>query len=544
MFGRFRYFFFWDCLANRKYFVSLHCLRLRTMKYPIGIQNFEKLRREGYVYVDKTALMYKMISEGSYYFLSRPRRFGKSLMVSTLDAFFSGKKNLFEGLYVDTVDWEWKEYPILHLDLNVKKYETKEDLDKILNRHLEQWEQRYDSPYTDRDLEERFLQVVELAHQKTGLPVVILVDEYDKPLLQAIGNEALQTEYRNTLKAFYGVLKSCDAHIKFAFLTGVTKFGKVSVFSDLNNLIDISLDYEYNALCGITEQELLNVFPESIESLARRNGLSREECIAMLRRMYDGYHFEETAPGVYNPFSVLNTFQKNKFGSYWFETGTPTYLVYLLRHHYYDLEAMAHAEITTDVLNSIDSTSSNPIPVIYQSGYLTIKGFDERFKKYILGFPNEEVEEGLVKYLTPYYLDNIERSSAFDVGKFSADVESGKPEQFLERLKSLFASAPYDSITGDKENHFQNMMWVVFKMMGFYSHTEYHTSDGRIDLLIEKPLYRYVMEFKLDGTAEEALKQIKSNNYSLQFQLDDKKTFLVGVNFSRESRTIENYVIA
>ena len=513
------------------------------MKYPIGIQNFEKLRREGYAYVDKTALMYKMVSEGSYYFLSRPRRFGKSLMVSTLEAFFSGKRELFQGLYVDTVDWEWQQYPILHIDLNVKKYDTKEDLDKILNRHLEQWEQLYGSPYADRDLEERFLHVVELAHQKTDLPVVILVDEYDKPLLQAIGNEALQTEYRNTLKAFYGVLKSCDAHIKFAFLTGVTKFGKVSVFSDLNNLIDISLDYQYNALCGITEQELLSVFSESIDSLAQRNELSREDCIAMLRKMYDGYHFEENAPGVYNPFSVLNTFIKNKFGSYWFETGTPTYLVYLLRHHYYDLEAMAHAELTADVLNSIDSTSNNPIPVIYQSGYLTIKGFDKEFKTYLLGFPNEEVEEGFVKYLAPYYLNNVERRTAFSVEKFTSDVRSGKPEQFLERLKSLFASAPYDSTTGDKENHFQNMMWVVFKMMGFYSHTEYHTSDGRIDLLIETPLYRYVMEFKLDGTAEDALQQIKSKDYPLQFQVDEKKTFLVGVNFSRESRTIEKYLV-
>ena len=513
------------------------------MKYPIGIQNFEKLRREGYAYVDKTALMYKMVSEGSYYFLSRPRRFGKSLMVSTLEAFFSGKKELFEGLYVDTVDWEWKAYPILHFDLNVKKYETKEDLDKILNRHLEQWEQRYDSPYTDRDLEERFLQVVELAYQKTGLPVVILVDEYDKPLLQAIGNEALQAEYRNTLKAFYGVLKSCDAHIKFAFLTGVTKFGKVSVFSDLNNLIDISLDYEYNALCGITEQELLNVFSESIDSLARRNGLSREECIAMLCKMYDGYHFHPRAVGMYNPFSLLNTFGKGEFGSYWFETGTPTYLVYLLRHHYYDLETMDQASVTADVLNSIDSTSTNPIPVIYQSGYLTIKGYDNEFKNYILGFPNEEVEEGFVKYLAPYYLNNVDKRTAFSIEEFTSDVRSGKTEQFLERLKSLFASAPYDSTTGDKENHFQNMMWVVFKMMGFYSHTEYHTSVGRIDLLIETPLYRYVMEFKLDGTAEEALEQIRSKGYSLQFRLDEKKTFLVGVNFSRESRTIENYLI-
>lgn len=385
------------------------------MKYPIGIQNFEKIRRGGYAYVDKTASMYKMVSEGSYYFLSRPRRFGKSLMVSTLEAFFSGKRELFEGLYAGSADWDWQQYPVLHLDLNVKKYATSEDLDKILNRHLEKWEQQYDSPYADRDIEERFLHVVELAYQKTGRQVVILVDEYDKPLLQAIGKPEMQSAYRATLKAFYGVLKSCDEYIKFALLTGVTKFGKVSVFSDLNNLIDISLDYEFYDICGITEEELLSVFSESIDALAERNRLTREECIAHLRQMYDGYHFEEDAPGVYNPFSVLSTFKKNKFGSYWFETGTPTYLVTLLRRHQYDLEDMANSEVTADVLNSIDSESTNPIPVIYQSGYLTIKGYNERFKKYILGFPNEEVEEGFVKYLAPYYLDNCDRKSVFDV---------------------------------------------------------------------------------------------------------------------------------
>lgn len=531
-------------MADKNYCVSLHRLTLRAMKYPIGIQNFEKMRRGGYAYVDKTALMYKMVSEGSYYFLSRPRRFGKSLMVSTLEAFFSGKKELFEGLYVDTVDWEWKEYPILHLDLNVKKYDTLTSLEDILNRALLGWESQYPPKWKEASLEGRFELVLKAATEQTGMPVVILVDEYDKPLLQTIGNEALQTEYRNTLKAFYGVLKSCDAHIKFAFLTGVTKFGKVSVFSDLNNLIDISLDYEYNDICGITEQELLSVFSESIDLLAQRNGLPHEECIAMLRKMYDGYHFHPRGVGMYNPFSVLNTLSKGEFGSYWFETGTPTYLVQLLRRHYYDLEAMAQASVTANVLNSIDADAKDPIPVIYQSGYLTIKGYNERFKKYILGFPNEEVEEGFVKYLTPYYLDNVDRRTAFDVEKFSDDVESGKPEHFLERLKSLFASAPYDSTTGDKENHFQNMMWVVFKMMGFYSHAEYHTSDGRIDLLVETPLYRYVMEFKLDGTAEEALEQIRQKDYPLQFRPDEKKTFLVGVNFSHATRTIERYLIA
>ena len=376
------------------------------MKYPIGIQNFEKIRREGYAYVDKTAWMYKMVSEGSYYFLSRPRRFGKSLMVSTLEAFFSGKKELFEGLYASTVEWEWKEYPILHLDLNVKKYESGDDLYKILNRHLEKWEQEYDSPYGERDLEERFLQVVECAYRKTGNRVVILVDEYDKPMLQAIGNEGLQNDYRATLKAFYGVLKSCDPYIRFAFLTGVTKFGKVSVFSDLNNLKDISMLPQYSTICGITEQELHDNFDDSVKEVAAFNELTQEECYEQLRRDFDGYHFSKYAKeGMYNPFSVLNTLDSKVFNDYWFETGTPSFLVYQLKKTCYPLENMTTEEVSTDTLNSIDIMDQNPLPLLYQSGYLTLKSYDDRFDSYILGFPNREVEQGFIRYLLPAVQD-------------------------------------------------------------------------------------------------------------------------------------------
>ena len=523
------------------------------MKLPIGIQDFEKIRTGGYLYIDKTEHVYRLASEGSYYFLSRPRRFGKSLLLSTIKALFLGKRELFKGLAIDQKeDWDWAVHPVLHLDLNTEKYDKPEVLHDRINLFLEENEQIYGKREAERSLGTRFEGIIKRAYEKTGQRVVILVDEYDKPLLQAIGNRELQDEYRGTLKGFYGALKSMDGCIKFAMLTGVTKFGKVSVFSDLNNLRDISLDYDFHSICGITEQELLSYFPTQIDALAERSKLTREECIEKLRRMYDGYHFDEDSPGMYNPFSVLNTFQTRKFGSYWFETGTPTYLVELLRRHYYDLEEMATSEVTADVLNSIDAESTNPIPVIYQSGYLTIKGYKSEFKKYILGFPNEEVAEGFIKYLAPFYLDNREKRSVFDIEKFTSDVREGKPEQFLSRMKSLFASAPYDSVKGDKENHFQNMMWVVFKMMGFYSHTEYHTSDGRIDLLVETPQYRYIMEFKLDGTAEEALQQIKDKNYQLQFFGDalatresqgESKTFIIGVNFSKETRTIDRWVI-
>ena len=521
------------------------------MKLPIGIQDFEKIRTSGYLYIDKTEHVYRLVSEGSYYFLSRPRRFGKSLLLSTIKALFLGKRELFKGLAIDKKeDWDWAVHPVLYLDLNTNKYDKAEVLEQKLDESLNEWEALYDCARSDLPLGMRFENVIKAAYEKTGQRVVILVDEYDKPLLQAIGNRELQDEYRGTLKGFYGALKSMDGCIKFAMLTGVTKFGKVSVFSDLNNLRDISLDYDFHSICGITEQELLSYFPTQIDALAERSKLTREECIEKLRKMYDGYHFDEDSPGMYNPFSVLNTFQTRKFGSYWFETGTPTYLVELLRRHYYDLEEMATSEVTSDVLNSIDAESTNPIPVIYQSGYLTIKGYKSEFKKYILGFPNEEVAEGFIKYLAPFYLDNREKRSVFDIEKFTSDVREGNAEQFLSRLKSLFASAPYDSVKGDKENHFQNMMWVVFKMMGFYSQTEYHTSDGRIDLLVETPQYRYIMEFKLDGTAEEALQQIKDKNYQLQFfgdalttNKDQGKTYIIGVNFSKETRTIDRWVI-
>ena len=523
------------------------------MKLPIGIQDFESLRKDGYLYIDKTEQVYRLVSEGRYYFLSRPRRFGKSLLISTIKALFQGKRELFKGLAIDQKeDWDWAVHPVLHLDLNTNKYDKPEVLSQKLDESLNEWETLYDCARPDLPFGMRFEKVIKSAYEKTGQRVVILVDEYDKPLLQAIGNKELQDEYRGTLKGFYGALKSMDGCIKFAMLTGVTKFGKVSVFSDLNNLRDISLDYDFHSICGITEQELLSYFPTQIDALAERSKLTREECIEKLRRMYDGYHFDEDSPGMYNPFSVLNTFQTRKFGSYWFETGTPTYLVELLRRHYYDLEEMATSEVTSDVLNSIDAESTNPIPVIYQSGYLTIKGYDNEFQMYRLGFPNQEVEEGFIKYLAPFYLDNREERSVFDIRSFTSDVREGNPEQFLSRLKSLFASAPYDSVKGDKENHFQNMMWVVFKMMGFYSQTEYHTSDGRIDLLVETPQYRYIMEFKLDGTAEEALQQIKDKNYQLQFFGDSlttsngwggAKTYIIGVNFSKETRTIDKWII-
>ena len=333
--------------------------------YPIGIQNFEKLRKEGYFYIDKTALIYKMVKTGSYYFLSRPRRFGKSLLVSTLEAYFQGKRELFEGLAIAGLEKDWTVRPVLHIDLNISKYETAEDLSDMLNDFLTNWEAVYGSAPSETSLALRFKGVIKRAYEQTGQRVAILVDEYDKPMLQAIGNEELQKVYRSILKPFYGVLKTMDGCIKFALLTGVTKFGKVSVFSDLNNLDDISMWNEFIDICGVSDKEIQTWLEPELHEFAEKRGRTYDEICAELKECYDGYHFTHNSIGIYNPFSLLNAFKRKEFGNYWFETGTPTYLVRLLQKHHYDLERMAHEETDIQVLNSIDSESTNPIPVIY-----------------------------------------------------------------------------------------------------------------------------------------------------------------------------------
>lgn len=515
---------------------------MATVKYPIGIQDFEKLRNEGFLYIDKTALIRKMVQEGNYYFLSRPRRFGKSLLLSTIQAYFEGKRELFKGLAIDTDEVSWEAHPVLRFDLNAEKYETKESLDSLLNKQVSLYEDIYGRKAYDSTISQRFDSLIRNACQKTGKRVVILIDEYDKPMLQAIGNMELQDEYRNTLKAFYGTLKSLDGCIRFALLTGVTKFGKVSVFSDLNHLTDISMDARYYDICGISEEELSNYFNEGIAELAEANNLTNEECYALLKERYDGYHFSENAPGMYNPFSLLNTLSKKKFGSYWFETGTPTYLVKLLQLHHYNLEAMAKTQTSADVLDSIDGHDTNPVPVIYQSGYLTIKGYNSRFGTYLLGFPNKEVEEGFLKFLIPYYSRINAVDSAFQIQCFVDDVENGRTEQFIKRLKSFFADTPYELVK-DLENHYQNVLFIISRLMGFYTKAEYHTSEGRIDMVIQTPLYCYILEFKLNGTAEEALQQIQDKHYTLPFEMNGQQIIRIGMNFSSETRNIDGVVI-
>ena len=510
------------------------------MKYPIGIQNFGEVRRDGYVYVDKTALAYKMISEGKYYFLSRPRRFGKSLLLSTFEAFFGGEKELFEGLAVCDLEKEWTVHPILHLDLNSREYKDESSLSAELNRHLEKWEKRYGDEYKDRANEERFLHVIENAFEQTGKRVVILVDEYDKPLLQTIGNKALQDAYRSMLKAFYGVLKTCDRYIRFAFLTGVTKFGKVSVFSDLNNLIDISVLPQYAAICGITEQELHEQLDEGVSQLAVANGETKDECYTHLKTNYDGYHFYPNSEGIYNPFSMLNTLAYRVYNDYWFETGTPTFLVHQLQKTNYRLDEMTEEKLSADTLNSIDIMDENPLPLLYQSGYLTIKDYDSRFKTYRLGFPNREVREGFVKYLVPYYAPKNENNSLFSIEMFVEEVERGDAEGFMRRMEAFFASGDY-ALMGDKELYFHNAMYVFFALLGLYVEVERHTTNGRMDILVQTKDYIYIFELKIDQSADAAMKQIEKKGYATPFAADPRKLFKIGLNFSTEKRCIDEW---
>lgn len=510
------------------------------MKYPIGIQNFEKIRREGYVYVDKTALVYKLVNEGCYYFLSRPRRFGKSLLISTLEAYLSGKKELFKGLAIEQLEKDWTEYLIFHLDLNVGEYLSKESLYEKLDAFLTPLEEQYGTLPSLHEAGQRFEYVIRQAYKKTGRRIAILVDEYDKPLLATIAHPELQDSFRTTLKAFYGVLKSMDGYIKFALLTGVTKFGKVSVFSDLNNLIDLSMNRRYQQICGITKEEIVKYFEESVQELADGYGISYDDALARLKEDYDGYHFVNNGVDIYNPFSLLNTFANCEFGRYWFETGTPSYLVEVMKQDNYSLPDLTREQVTGDFLNSIDSMSKNPIPLIYQSGYLTIKAYDPEFGFYTLGFPNKEVEEGFADYLLPFYTNVKQGDSAFFIGNFIRELRQGQVDDFMRRMETMLADTDY-KVVGDSELYFQNAFYLISRMLGFYTEVERETSNGRMDMVVKTKDYVYIFEFKLDGSADDALRQIDEKGYAKPFAFDVRKLIKVGVNFSLEKRCIEEW---
>ncbi len=510
------------------------------MLYPIGEQSFRRLIKVGYVYVDKTARMYELTSTGKCCFLSRPRRFGKSLLLSTMKSYFEGKKELFKGLAIEKLEKEWKQYPVLYLDLNTGIYDTLDNLERNLNSTLIEWENIYGTSEEGATLEKRFSNIVRHAYEKTREEVVILVDEYDKPILNAIDDEKLQEIFRRKLKAIYSVLKTQSDYIRFAFLTGVSKFSHMSVFSDLNNLKDITLDERYADICGISEKELHTYFNDSIQKLAKKNLLTIDEAYAELKKSYDGYHFAPNSEGMYNPFSLLNALETGNIDNYWYRTGTPSFLVKMLQNNDYNLNDLQNETITAEMLGQVESINDSPVPMLYQCGYLTIKDYDREFKEYTLGFPNGEVESGFLNYLLPFYVNNDNKKDTSYIKEFLKDVRKGNPEGFLSRMKTLLDGNDYE-ITGKFEKYFQNVMCLIFKLMGFHVDVERRTSFGRIDIVLHTKDYIYVMELKVDTPADKALAQIDTKEYLLPFAADERKLYKIGVSFSSKKRSISEW---
>ncbi len=531
-----------DC-SNK--FVSLPVTETdEDMLYPLGIQNFEDLRRNEFVYVDKTHHIYRLTSTGKYYFLSRPRRFGKSLLVSTMEAYFKGKKELFNGLAMEDLEKDWVEYPVLHLDLNGKKYDSPQALTDNIKYYLTLWDKDLDTDTSSiSDIEIRFKQIIDVACEKTGKKVVILIDEYDKPIVDNLGNPEVADDFKKTLQGFYSVLKAKDGQIRFGFLTGVSKIGKLSVFSGLNNLTDISMESEYSDICGISERDLHKYFKESISELADANQLSIDECYKKLKAMYDGYHFSEDADGMYNPFSLLSTLRFKKFKDYWFDTGTPTMLVNVMKQTSFDITTLSdNVEVASDDLSGMQDIVNRPIPLFLQTGYLTIKDYDKEFNIYTLGFPNDEVKNGFLKFIFSYYVPINPAEGNTTTAKLAKALRTGAPDVFMRTLEALFANTTYQ-IQGDAEKDFQYAMYIIMELLGEYVQAERATSNGRIDLLLQTKDYIYIIEVKIDNTADAALQQIEKKGYAKPFVNDPRKIFKIGVSFSTANRRIEDWKV-
>lgn len=493
--------------------------------------------------MDKTAEIYKLAKEGRYYFLSRPRRFGKSLLVSTMEAYFAGRKELFSGLAIEKLEAEWKQHPVLHLDLSGVSYTDESVLERVLSDKLAKWETLYGAVNTSDILGLRFKEVIEAAYNKTGNQVAILIDEYDKPIIDNLGNEPTLSHLRSTLQGFYSVMKSMDARIRFGFLTGVTKIGKMSVFSGLNNLNDISMIPDYVDICGVSETELHEYFDESISELSSANEMSKEECYVKLKSMYDGYHFCEDSIGIYNPFSLLNTFQNKKFREYWFETGTPGFLVEVMRKTSFDVTTLENQTVDSTLMSNADAIFENPVPYLFQSGYLTITGYNDMFRLYQLGFPNQEVKNGFLNCLLKYYVPmSPDMSGTTLIYQLWHSITEGNPKSFMQILSSLFANTSYQ-IQGETEKDFQYAMYIISALLGEYVQVERTTSNGRIDLIIQTKEFIYIFELKVNADADVALRQIDEKGYARPFEGDSRKLFKIGVNFSTATHRIEDWKI-
>ena len=527
-----------------------------SRKLPIGVQSFEDLRKKEYLYVDKTEYVFRLAHSGKVYFLSRPRRFGKSLFLSTLKAYFLGQKELFNGLQIEHLEEAekerraiWQEYPVFYLDFNVGKYDCIEALHTNLNIFLSGLEKEYGAEKTEDNFAKRFEGILKRAYEKTGKQIVFLVDEYDKPLLQTMEkDEALNEEYRNTLKAFYSVLKSADQYVRFAFLTGVTKFSKISIFSDLNNLRDISMNDEDSAICGITQNELEKKFKPEIESFMQKQKTDYNTMIHRLKQKYDGYLFSSDGQNVYNPFSLLNAFADLKLNDYWFATGTPTFLVNYLKEGNYNIPDLdGKVELNENGLEFYRAAAKEPLPILFQAGYLTIKEYIAEARLYRLGFPNDEVRYGFLENLMPAYTGLRLSDTGVSVWEFTKAIKAGDADAFMEKMKAIISGIPYDSLAKKdaklREQNYQAAVYLVFALMNQFVETEVHCATGRADCIVQIEDRVYIFEFKLGskGSAEEAVAQIKEKNYAGKYAACGKKIILVGASFDTRKRTLKNW---
>lgn len=518
------------------------------MKYPIGMQSFDQLIEDGFVYVDKTDLIYSLTHEGKIYFLSRPRRFGKSLLVSTLKNYFLGRKELFRGLAIEGLETEWSVYPVFHVDFNGSNFTEVGVLEKRLNGYVSDWEAMYGLSY-DRDtldLGGRFIKVLEAAHRQTGRRCVVLIDEYDKPILDVLNADpALEDRHRNVLKGFYSVFKGADEHLQFVLLTGVTKFSQVSVFSGFNQSKDISMDARYEALCGITQEEIEHYFLQPIADMAADYCCTPEEMKQHLKRQYDGYHFSDRLTDVYNPFSLLNALDSKCIYDYWFRSGTPTYLIRLLTHFNENLNELTGKYYRPDEFVDYKADVEKPLPMIYQSGYLTIKDYNMRMNKFLLDFPNNEVKNGFVTMLATSYLKPKQRVEGW-IDDLVETMEAGEVEKLQAMFTSFLASIPYTmrrkGDESERERYFQYTFYLIMRMVSVYTvYVEKVQSQGRVDCVVETPQYVYIFEFKLDGTAAEALQQIEDKGYAREYAADPRRLYKIGVGFSSETGTVSDW---
>ena len=518
------------------------------MKYPIGIQSFDRIIDDGYVYVDKTDLLYRLTHESSIYFLSRPRRFGKSLLVSTLKNYFEGRKDLFRGLAIEQLETEWAVYPVFHVDFNSTNYTNPDELEKKINFHISEWEKRYGLPCRENELGygDRFVEVLRAAHERTGRRAVVLVDEYNKPILDVLDADAeLENRHRNVLKAFYSVFKAADSHLQFVLLTGVTKFSQVSVFSGFNQPKDISMDARYEALCGITQEELEHYFAEPIARMAEEYRCTVEKMKLRLKAQYDGYHFSKRLTDIYNPFSLLNAMDSLSLDDYWFRSGTPTYLIRLLSHFDENLNELTNKYYSPEEFIDYKADVEKPLPMIYQSGYLTVKDYDKEFNTFLLDFPNNEVKNGFLTMLASSYLKPSEETGSW-VRSVVTALRRGELDKVRELFTSFLAGIPYTmrrkESEAERERYFQYTFYLIMRLISVYTvYVEKPQSQGRVDCVVETPMQIYVFEFKLDGTAAEALQQIHAKGYVREYSADPRRVYQIGAAFSSETGTISDW---